>query len=147
VAVPDPEANKITSSLWLVSTEKGEPRQLTHPGAGKKKDRHAAPGVPMANASSSSPTAAASTQLWVLNLDGGEARQLTTISTGASDALWSPERQSTLPFVSARLARILREKPFTEKRRAQQEAPQGRGGEEVPVKAKGLLASLLSPLG
>jgi dipeptidyl aminopeptidase/acylaminoacyl peptidase len=85
----DLPGNKTASSLWLAASDgKTEPKRLTN--AAGKKDSHprwSPDGKRILFESNRS----GDSQLWVIDLDGGEARQLTTLSTGASDAVWSPD--------------------------------------------------------
>ncbi len=126
----DLDSNKIPSSLWLAATDgKSEPRQLTNaPG---KKDRHprwSPDGQHILFESNRS----GDTQLWLIGLAGGEARQLTTISTEASNALWSRNGKQ-IAFVSAVYPEFS-EKPFKES-----DAANKKRKEEIdksPVKAK-----------
>src|SRR5262249_16907171 len=130
VGTVDMEANKIPSSLWIASTDgKGEPRQLTNaPG---KKDRHprwSPDGKRILFESNRS----GDSQLWIIGLDGGEAKQLTTISTGASDAIWSRDGKQ-IAFMSAVYPEYS-EKPFKES-----DAANKKRADEIeksPVKAK-----------
>ncbi len=130
VGTVDLEANKIPSSLWLAATDgKSEPRQLTN--AAGKKDRHPRWG-PDGKRILFESNRSGETQLWMIVLDGGEAKQLTTISTGASDAVWSRDGKQ-IAFVSAVYPEYS-EKPFKEsddanKKRADEI-------EKNPVKAK-----------
>ncbi len=130
VGTVDLDANKIPSSLWLAPADgKGQPRQLTNaPG---KKDRHPR-WSPDGRRILFESNRSGETQLWVIGLDGGEARQLTTISTGASDAVWSRDGKQ-IAFVSAVYPEYS-EKPFKES-----DADNKKRAEEVeksPVKAK-----------
>jgi dipeptidyl aminopeptidase/acylaminoacyl peptidase len=126
----DMDANKIPSSLWLAPTDgKGEPRQLTNaPG---KKDRHSR-WSPDGKRILFESNRSGDSQLWVIGLDGGEAKQLTTISTGASDAIWSRDGKS-IAFVSAVYPEYS-EKPFKESDAANKKRTDEI--EKSPVKAK-----------
>ena len=115
----DLAANKTASAIWLASTEKGEPRQLTNvPG---KKDRHPRWSARTAKRSCSSRTAPATTQLWVIDLSGGEAKQLTTISTEAGKRHLVARRQADRLRLG-RLPGILREAVQGERRRSTRSA-------------------------
>jgi dipeptidyl aminopeptidase/acylaminoacyl peptidase len=130
VGVPDLEKNTIPSSLWLAPTDgKSAPRQLTN--AAGKKDRHprwSPDGKRLLFESNRS----GETQLWTIELDGGEAKQLTTISSGASDAIWSRDGKQ-IAFVSAVYPEFS-QKPFKES-----DAANKKKSDEIeksPVKAK-----------
>lgn len=126
----DLEKNQSTSSLWLVPTDKGEPRQFTSPGAGKKdkNPRWSPDGKRILFESNRS----GDYQIWTIALDGGEAHKLTDIASEANNALWSPDGK-TIAFVSAVFPEYS-EKPFAESnelnKKRQEEA------EKSPVKAK-----------
>src|SRR5262249_12248135 len=76
VASVDLAANKTSSAIWLASTEKGEPRQLTNvPGKKDSHPRWSPDGKKILFQSNRS----GESQLWVIDLSGGEAKQLTTI--------------------------------------------------------------------
>ena len=126
----DLEGDRTASSIWLAPTDgKGQPRPLTN--AAGKKDRHprwSPDGQRLLFESNRS----GETQLWVIDVAGGEARQLTTVSTGAANALWSPNG-TQIAFVSAVWPEYS-DKPFHEsdaanKKRLEQNA-------KNPVKAK-----------
>ncbi len=96
VATVDMAKNATVSTIWVVPTDGGGPRQLT---AGPKHDRHprfSPDGHRLLFESDRS----GETQLWVIDLAGGEARQLTTIASEARSAVWSPDGK-WITFVSA----------------------------------------------
>ncbi|HEY8503099.1 MAG TPA: S9 family peptidase, partial [Gemmataceae bacterium] len=91
------DENKITSSLWLASTDGGRVRQLTNaPGKSDSQPRWSPDGSQILFTSNRSGTS----QLWAISPDGGEAVQVTRLSTGASDGIWSPDG-SHIAYVSA----------------------------------------------
>src|SRR5579883_1401831 len=128
VGTVDLDGNKSFSTLWLASTDKGEPRQLTNT---TKKDRHprwSPDGKHILFESNRS----GDNQLWIIDLTGGEARQLTTISTEAGNGIWSPDGKH-IAFVSAVYPEYS-DKPFKES-----DALNKKRKEEIeksPVKAK-----------
>jgi dipeptidyl aminopeptidase/acylaminoacyl peptidase len=108
VSTVDLDANSISSTLWLASTDKGETRQLTNT---TKKDRHprwSPDGKHILFESNRS----GDNQLWIIAIDGGEARQLTTIHTEASNGIWSRDGKH-IAFVSAVYPEYS-DKPFKE---------------------------------
>jgi dipeptidyl aminopeptidase/acylaminoacyl peptidase len=130
VGTVDLGENKIPSNIWLAPADgKGEPRQLTNaPG---KKDRHprwSPDGQRILFESNRS----GENQLWVIGAAGGEAKQLTSISTGASDAIWSRDGKQ-IAFVSAvwpEYAELPYKKSDQKNRERKEKAEKG------PVKAK-----------
>jgi dipeptidyl aminopeptidase/acylaminoacyl peptidase len=108
VTAVDLPGNKTSSSIWLVSTDGGQTRQLTNT---TKKDRHPR-WSPDGRQILFESTRSGDNQLWVIDVTGGEARQLTTLSTGASTGLWSPDGQM-IAFVSAVYPEYS-DKPFKE---------------------------------
>jgi dipeptidyl aminopeptidase/acylaminoacyl peptidase len=130
VTTVDLAANKSTAALWLAPTDKGEPRQLTNPGPGKK-DRHprwSPDGQRLLFESNRS----GENQLWLIDLAGGEAQQLTSIATDASNAIWSPDGK-TIAFVSAVWPEFS-DKPYKESNELNKKRKEER--EKGPVKAK-----------
>jgi len=128
VAAVDLNANSSSSTLWLVPTAGGPPRQLT---TTTKKDRHPrfSPDSGQilfeAHRSGENP-------LWVIDLSGGEARQLTTIATEAATGVWSPDGK-LIAFVSA----VYPE--YSDKPYAESNAANKKRAEEIaknPVKAR-----------
>ena len=82
----DRETDKTNSSLWLVSTDGGEPRRLTTAPGANNHPRWSPDGKSVAFASSRS----GSTQVWILPIDGGEARQVTKLPIDVAGPIWSP---------------------------------------------------------
>jgi dipeptidyl aminopeptidase/acylaminoacyl peptidase len=130
VTTVDLEGNKTSTALWLAATDgKSPPRQFT--GAEGKKDTHprwSPDGKKVLFESNRS----GSQQLWVIDLDGGEAVKLTDISTGAGNAIWSPDG-SHIAFVSSVFPEFS-ELPFVESDRKNKEKEEAR--EKNSVKAK-----------
>lgn len=88
--------NKATNGrndqIWLVSTTGGAARQLTTTGSNNT-PRWSPDGTRLAFVS----TRDGSPQVWILDLaHGGEAHKVTSISTGASGIVWSPDGQNLL---------------------------------------------------
>lgn len=86
VSVPDVEANRNRTHIWLSNPRGGDLRQLT---AGEGSDFHprwSPDGSRIAFVS----TRDGSPQIWTIPVDGGEARRVTELSTGAHDPVWSP---------------------------------------------------------
>jgi dipeptidyl aminopeptidase/acylaminoacyl peptidase len=94
VAVPDMDANRNASNIWLVPTEGGEAFQLTQ--SGKDSSPVWSPdGKSIAFISARS----GDSQVYLLSMEGGEPRPLTKLSTGADLAIWSPDGK-TIAFTS-----------------------------------------------
>jgi dipeptidyl aminopeptidase/acylaminoacyl peptidase len=124
----DLPGNKTSSTIWLVPTAGGPPRQLTN---ATKKDRHprwSPDGKRILFESNRS----GDNQLWVIDVSGGEARQLTTIATEATDAQWSPDGKS-IAFVSAVWPEHS-SKPYAESNELNKKRKEE--AEKNPVKAK-----------
>ena len=124
------EANKSSTALWVAATDgKTPPKQLLDP-AGKKdtNPRWAPDGKRILFESNRSGT----TQLWLTNADGAEPKQLTTLSTGASNGVWSPDG-AHVAFVSAVYPEFS-EKPFDESDKLNKEKDEAI--EKNPVQAR-----------
>src|SRR5256886_7005028 len=94
VTVPDMEANRNASNIWLVATSGGEAIQLTQ--SGKDSSPVWSPdGKTIAFISSRSGDG----QVYLLSMEGGEPHPLTKLSTGADLAIWSPDGK-TIAFTS-----------------------------------------------
>ena len=87
---PNIEENKFSSHIWIVSTEGGEPRQLTNHEKGESRAKWSPDGKSIAFLSARG----GSQQVWVIPVDGGEARQVTSISTEADGHIWAPDGKS-----------------------------------------------------
>jgi dipeptidyl aminopeptidase/acylaminoacyl peptidase len=131
VGTVDLEANKITQALWLASTDgKGESRQLTNPGHGKK-DRHPR-WSPDGQRILFESSRGGDYQLWLIELAGGEARKLTDIASEANTAIWSRDG-NTIAFVSAVYPEYS-EKPYAESNALNQKRKDE--AEKSPVKVR-----------
>ena len=110
VTTVDLAANKSSTALWLAPADgKGEPKQLTDPKG--KKDTNPR-WSPSGEAVLFESTRTGTPQLWAVGADK-EPKQLTTIATGASGGVWSPDGAwvafassvypefSTLPFAES----------------------------------------------
>src|SRR5262249_9305110 len=126
----DLEANKSSSAIYVADTDgKRPPKQLTDPMG--KKDTNpnwSLDGKTILFESNRSGTG----QLYVVPAAGGEPKQITNISTGAGNAIWSPDG-SKIAFVSAVYPEFS-EKPFTESDRLNKAKEEEI--EKNPVKAK-----------
>jgi dipeptidyl aminopeptidase/acylaminoacyl peptidase len=124
------EENTSSTALWVVATDgKTPPRQLTDPkGKRDANPRWSPDGKHILIESNRS----GSSQLWVVPAEGGEPKQLTTISTGASHGIWSPDG-AHIAFVSAVYPEFS-DKPFAESDRLNKEKDEAI--EKSPVKAR-----------
>lgn len=87
VSEPDKTTGKNTTSLWMVSSAGGQPKQLTTASGTNNHPRFGPDGKTVAFVSHRS----GSNQIWLLPLDGGEAHQLTKLPIDASGPIWSPQ--------------------------------------------------------
>jgi dipeptidyl aminopeptidase/acylaminoacyl peptidase len=85
VGVVNLAANKTNRHIWLMSSEGGEPRQLTQGEGSDSRPRWSPDGKSLAFVS----TRGGKSQVWILPMDGGEARQLTSLSTEADGVVWA----------------------------------------------------------
>lgn len=136
------EENRTNSDIWLVSTEGGEPRRLTHSPKHDRHPRWSPDGRWLAFESNRD----GGFQVWVMAVaglstgsdPGGEAQKITTISTEATQPVWAPTGDR-LAFVSAVFPEFSA-KPFAEADRLNQEKSDAR--EKSKVKAR-LITQLL----
>src|SRR4051812_1333576 len=126
--VDDVASNKMSSTVWLASTDGKTRLQLTNT---TKKDRQAR-WSPDGKSILFVSTRGGSPQLWMIDVDGGEARQLTKVSTGVSEPTWSRDGKR-IAFVSTVWPEFS-EKPFKESDKLNKERIDER--EASPVKAK-----------
>ncbi len=83
----DQAMQKNHSSLWLVPTAGGQPKQLTTAAGTNNHPRFSHDGKSIAFVSSRG----GSNQVWLVPIDGGEARQLTKLPIDVSGPIWSPQ--------------------------------------------------------
>lgn len=91
VTVPDVEANRNRTHIYVVPVTGGQPRQLTDGDSSASSPRWSPDGLRLAYVTGG--------QIWTMDSDGGNRKQMTNISTGASDPLWSPDGKH-IAFVS-----------------------------------------------
>jgi dipeptidyl aminopeptidase/acylaminoacyl peptidase len=90
VRVPNINENKFVSHIWVVSTDGGEPRQITNHEKGESRAKWSPDGKSIAFLSARG----GSQQVWIVGLDGNEARQVTSLSTEADNHIWAPDGKS-----------------------------------------------------
>jgi dipeptidyl aminopeptidase/acylaminoacyl peptidase len=84
----DPETNKTTTNLWLVSVDGSELRQLTS----AKNQTEASPAwSPDSRTIAFATGRSGSRQIWTIAVDGGEATQLTSFPIDVDNVHWSPQ--------------------------------------------------------
>ena len=100
------EENKSTTALWVAATDgKTPPKALTDPKGKKDMSPRWSPDGKTILFESTRP---GTPQLYMVPAVGGDPKQITTISTGAGNAIWSPDG-TRIAFVSAVLPRVQRE--------------------------------------
>jgi dipeptidyl aminopeptidase/acylaminoacyl peptidase len=126
----DLKENKSSTALWVADTDgKTPPKQLTDPKGKRDANPRWAPNGKQVLFES---TRSGSSQLWAVAAGGGDLRQLTSISTGASGGIWSPDG-THVAFVSTVYPEFS-EKPFAESDKLNKEKDEAI--EKSPVKAK-----------
>ena len=124
------EENKSTTALWMAATDgKTPPKALTDPKGKKDTSPRWSPNGKTILFESTRTTPA---QLFTVSAEGGEPKQITSISTGAGNAIWSPD-STRIAFVSAVYPEFS-EKPFAESDKLNKEKDEAI--EKSPVKAK-----------
>ncbi|MBN1466174.1 S9 family peptidase [candidate division KSB1 bacterium] len=118
----DMEANSGHTDIWLVSSQGGEPRQLTFHCKSSTSPQWKPDGQSIAFLSARN----GSVQIYALPLDGGEARQLTRFPVDVDDYLWSADG-SKIAF-SARV--------HADATSLQQSAEMDKQAEESKIKAR-----------
>jgi len=83
----DRTTEKSTTSLWLVPSAGGEPKQLTTTSGTNNHPRWGPNGKTIAFVSNRG----GSSQVWLLPIDGGEPHQLTKLPIDVSGPIWSPQ--------------------------------------------------------
>lgn len=83
----DPEANKTTTNLWLVSIDGKTMRQLT---SAKHQEDTSPIWSPDGRTVAFVSNRSGSQQIWTIRVDGGEARQLTKFPLDVGNLRWSP---------------------------------------------------------
>ncbi len=86
VATPDLQSNRVSSDIWLVSSDGLSSHQLTH-GESDNRPRWSPDGKQLAFLSSREGTA----QVFTISAEGGQPVQITFLSGGADSELWSPD--------------------------------------------------------
>ena len=84
----DPEANKVTTNLWLAPLDGSAPRRLTFAiGQAETSPTWSPDSRTLAFVTGRS----GSRQVWTISIDGGEARPLTSLPIDVDNPKWSPD--------------------------------------------------------
>ena len=108
VEIPDKEANKNRSDLWIISSEGGTPRQFTKDSTNEKHAAWSPDGKTIAFESNST----GSYQIWLIDADGTHERRFSPTSTESTEPVWSPDGKS-IAYVSEVFPEFS-SKPFAE---------------------------------
>jgi dipeptidyl aminopeptidase/acylaminoacyl peptidase len=114
----EPDANKTTTNLWLVSTDGGSPRQLT---SAKQKSDNSPAWSPDSRTIAFLSNRSGSSQIWMIEPSGGEATQLTSFPVDVENLRWSPTGSHLA--ISAEVYPDADMKTTTERDRAKAENP------------------------
>ncbi len=88
IPILEEEKSEYRGHIWLISTEGGEPSQLTN---GPNGDSNPVWSFDSTRIAFVSKRGGDKGQIWVIPITGGEARQLTYTKNGASNPRWSPD--------------------------------------------------------
>lgn len=86
VSIPDVDANRSASNIWVVPAEGGTERELTR-GGSDYRPRWSPDGLRIAFISSRD----GASQVYTISLNGGEASRLTFLSADVDNEVWSPD--------------------------------------------------------
>jgi dipeptidyl aminopeptidase/acylaminoacyl peptidase len=92
----DPDANKTTTNLWLVSTDGSNLRQLT---SGVQQLDTSPTWSPDSKTVAFVSNRSSSRQIWTIRSDGGESRQVSNLPVDVDNLRWSPKDQ-TIAFTA-----------------------------------------------
>ena len=88
IPILEMEKSEHRGHIWLVSTDGGEPFQLTNGPNGDSNPQWSPHSTRLAFVSKRDDD---TTQIWIIPIAGGEAKQLTHTSNGASNPRWSSD--------------------------------------------------------
>jgi dipeptidyl aminopeptidase/acylaminoacyl peptidase len=95
LTIPDWDANKMRSDLWIANVDSGNARRLTADPGNEKGAAWSPDGKTIAFESNRS----GSNQIWLINPDGTGERQFSATSTESTMPVWSPDGKS-IAYVS-----------------------------------------------
>lgn len=108
LTIPDKEANKNRSDLWIISSEGGVPHQLTSDPTNEKMAAWSPDSKTIAFESNST----GNYQIWLIDPDGSNEHRFSITSTESTEPVWSPDGKS-LAYVSDVFPEYS-DKPFSE---------------------------------